>query len=248
MSSFCHRDSHSPHASLVTSLLSKLFQSQIVGLIPLVKAKGSGAAAAADILFRMRREAGGSAAGLDGEGGAGGGASATAAAMAGRGGQGGGAVQALVILDREVDLVTPLLTPFTYEALVDEVGYGEYPRRSVIVSFIHNLVPYSFRYPQPLGVLTFFVPPPPPPSFLFLSAYLSIILFQVLRISSGMVEVVLSSEGGGGGGADGPPSKSKVALNGSDSESPLACAAGRLLLGLWTLSPLSCLLASPPSV
>ena len=39
----------------------------------------------------------------------------------GGGGGGGGDIQAMIILDRRVDLVTPMLTPLTYEGLLDDV-------------------------------------------------------------------------------------------------------------------------------
>ncbi|KAK9830347.1 hypothetical protein WJX72_011177 [[Myrmecia] bisecta] len=68
-----------------------------LGTIPAVKGKGTAAAAVLDMLSRMRKEPGADA------------------------GPGSGAIDMLVLLDREVDCVTPLCTQLTYEGLADEV-------------------------------------------------------------------------------------------------------------------------------
>jgi hypothetical protein len=74
------------------------------GTIPTIRTKGSCAQKVKDIMVRLRRERGAG-------GGGGGGAAASAAA---------GEFDSLIILDRDVDLVTPMLTQITYEGLVDE--------------------------------------------------------------------------------------------------------------------------------
>ena len=69
------------------------------GTIPTIKAKGDSAKKVKDIMVRLRRETGG------------GGGGAPAA---------GGEIESLIILDRDVDLVTPMLTQITLEGLIDE--------------------------------------------------------------------------------------------------------------------------------
>lgn len=67
------------------------------GTIPTIKSKGHSAQKVKDIMVRLRRETGGGA--------------ASAA---------GGEIDSLIILDRDVDLVTPMLTQITLEGLIDE--------------------------------------------------------------------------------------------------------------------------------
>ena len=69
------------------------------GTIPIIRTKGLCAKKVKDIMVRLRREKG-----------PGGGAAAAA----------GGEIDSLIILDRDVDLVTPMLTQNTFEGLVDE--------------------------------------------------------------------------------------------------------------------------------
>ena len=69
------------------------------GTIPIIRTKGLCAKKVKDIMVRLRREKG------PGEG--------VAAAA-------GGEIDSLIILDRDVDLVTPMLTQNTFEGLVDE--------------------------------------------------------------------------------------------------------------------------------
>ncbi|GAB2276800.1 Vacuolar protein-sorting-associated protein 33 [Dionaea muscipula] len=69
-----------------------------IGVIPNVRAKGKGAARVADILNRMQAEepVNTSDAGVP-------------------------EIQTLILLDREVDMVTPMLSQLTYEGLIDEL-------------------------------------------------------------------------------------------------------------------------------
>ncbi len=69
------------------------------GTIPTIRTKGVCAQKVKDIMVRLRREKG-----------PGGGAAASR----------GGEIDSLIILDRDVDLVTPMLTQNTFEGLVDE--------------------------------------------------------------------------------------------------------------------------------
>lgn len=73
---------------------------QHVGTIPLVRGKGLLAKQLADVLLRLRREKG---------------------PQPGAGAAARPQIDALVILDRSVDLVTPLCTQLTYEGLCDEI-------------------------------------------------------------------------------------------------------------------------------
>ncbi|KXZ47472.1 hypothetical protein GPECTOR_35g910 [Gonium pectorale] len=93
----------------------------LFGTIPRVQGKGPAATAVRDMCFRMRRESpgllaappppsGGSQLGV-GSGGAGGGGV----------GLGGGRIDRMILLDREVDLVTPMMTQITFEGLIDEI-------------------------------------------------------------------------------------------------------------------------------
>lgn len=72
-----------------------------VGLIPVIKGKGNAARAVADLLQRLAAEGvGGGAPILDIERESG--------------------IDELVILDREVDMVTPMMSQLTYEGLLDD--------------------------------------------------------------------------------------------------------------------------------
>eukprot|EP00873_Tetraselmis_striata_P038802 jgi/Tetstr1/459066/TSEL_000402.t1 len=73
----------------------------LVGVIPRVVGKGPAAASVSGLLQRLRHEVGD----------AGGGAATPARPL----------VDAAVLLDRGVDLVTPLCTQLTYEGLIDEL-------------------------------------------------------------------------------------------------------------------------------
>lgn len=72
----------------------------LCGTIPLVKGKGPLARQLADVLLRLRREKGPQA-------------PAVSSARP--------QIDALIVLDRSVDLVTPLCTQLTYEGLCDEI-------------------------------------------------------------------------------------------------------------------------------
>ena len=78
----------------------------LFGVFPSIQAKGTGAKMVLDMLIRMRREQGLGKQTVPAE------------------------IDSLIILDREVDLVTPMLTQMTYEGLIDELlgvanGYVE---------------------------------------------------------------------------------------------------------------------------
>ncbi|EFJ51049.1 hypothetical protein VOLCADRAFT_103690 [Volvox carteri f. nagariensis] len=98
------------------------------GLIPRVQGKGPAATAVRDMCFRMRRESSRLpavpplACGINGAGGD----SAVGGFVSGR-------IDRLILLDREVDLITPMMTQITFEGLVDEVigiRYGSVPLQS----------------------------------------------------------------------------------------------------------------------
>ena len=100
-----------------------------VGLVPHIKGVGVGAKHCAEILSRMRKELGergpkwaptGSDRGVPApaQGGPEG-ASGSADSAGGAAAQAHRRIDALVLVDREVDCVTPLLTPLTYEGLID---------------------------------------------------------------------------------------------------------------------------------
>jgi len=96
------------------------------GMAATVQAKGRLSCKVAEMLRRMRREAGRGLAVDDGEHGAGGG-----------GGGGGGGELELILIDRSVDMVTPMCTQLTYEGLLDEVFgmcYGQIKVADVKVS------------------------------------------------------------------------------------------------------------------
>lgn len=84
----------------------------IFGLVPIVKGKGSNANKVWHMMQRLRREGGFNIA--SGSSGGGGGAAAAAATMSQD-------IDSIILLDRSVDLVTPLLTQLTYEGLIDEL-------------------------------------------------------------------------------------------------------------------------------
>eukprot|EP00286_Rhodomonas_abbreviata_P030035 CAMPEP_0181300358 /NCGR_PEP_ID=MMETSP1101-20121128/6846_1 /TAXON_ID=46948 /ORGANISM="Rhodomonas abbreviata, Strain Caron Lab Isolate" /LENGTH=572 /DNA_ID=CAMNT_0023405587 /DNA_START=212 /DNA_END=1927 /DNA_ORIENTATION=+ len=91
----CHLDGDK--SSLFYAAKGLMRMQALFGLIPLIKGKGSNAKALADMLLRMRRELGE---------------------------QEEEAVEAeideLILIDRETDMVTPMLTQLTYEGLIDD--------------------------------------------------------------------------------------------------------------------------------
>lgn len=74
--------------------------------------KGPAAVAVRDMCIRMRRESPAATAGAGADG---------FAAGAAAGGGGGGLVSRAILIDREVDIVTPMMTQITFEGLIDEV-------------------------------------------------------------------------------------------------------------------------------
>eukprot|EP01116_Phalansterium_solitarium_P008766 TRINITY_DN22737_c0_g1_i1.p1 TRINITY_DN22737_c0_g1~~TRINITY_DN22737_c0_g1_i1.p1 ORF type:complete len:656 (-),score=304.25 TRINITY_DN22737_c0_g1_i1:111-2078(-) len=100
---------------------------QLFGIIPRLKAKGSCSKLVVDMLLRMRKEA--SMPPDDPPSGAQAPGGVDMASVPGVGASLGGTAQQpttpeidqLILIDRDVDLVTPLLTQLTYEGLIDEV-------------------------------------------------------------------------------------------------------------------------------
>jgi vacuolar protein sorting-associated protein 33A len=98
-------EGHNMPAYYVASALHKL-QRDIIGLVPLVKGKGRLAKDVSEIMLRLRREAI-----VEGE-----------EEMIEPGEESGESlVDAIVLLDREVDTITPFCTQLTYEGLTDEI-------------------------------------------------------------------------------------------------------------------------------
>ena len=98
-------EGHNMPAYYVASALHKL-QRDIIGLVPLVKGKGRLAKDVSEIMLRLRREAI-----VEGE-----------VDMIEPGEEAGESlVDAIVLLDREVDTITPFCTQLTYEGLTDEI-------------------------------------------------------------------------------------------------------------------------------
>jgi hypothetical protein len=96
-SSFTECHLNGDRTSLMNVALSIMKLQNMFGLIPNVKVKGTLSKAVLDLLTRMRREQGADEM-LSPE----------------------SEIDTLVLIDRQVDLVTPLLTPLTYEGLIDE--------------------------------------------------------------------------------------------------------------------------------
>ena len=98
-------EGHNMPAYYVASALHKL-QRDIIGLVPLVKGKGRLAKDVSEIMLRLRREAI-----VEGE-----------VDMIEPGEEAGESlIDAIVLLDREVDTITPFCTQLTYEGLTDEI-------------------------------------------------------------------------------------------------------------------------------
>ncbi|KAG2453701.1 hypothetical protein HYH02_001913 [Chlamydomonas schloesseri] len=88
----------------------------LYGVVPRVQGKGPAATAVRDMCFRMRRESPGLAAAPPLAAALGGGG------LAGASGLGlGGRIDRMILIDREVDLITPMMTQITFEGLIDEV-------------------------------------------------------------------------------------------------------------------------------
>jgi len=99
----CYVDGDTSSLNVVARALHRLQSS--FGTIPNVKSKGAASRKVLQKLLHLRREEDGSqGVGLPGE----------RAQMRGE-------IDTLVVMDREVDLVSPLVTPLTYEGLVDEL-------------------------------------------------------------------------------------------------------------------------------
>ncbi|GLC59251.1 hypothetical protein PLESTB_001466600 [Pleodorina starrii] len=100
----------------------------LFGIIPRVQGKGPAAAAVRDMCFRMRRESSGLLAAPP----LGGGSNGAGAGGSGFG-IGSGRIDRLILLDREVDLITPMMTQITFEGLIDEITgirHGSVPWQS----------------------------------------------------------------------------------------------------------------------
>lgn len=120
------RDLYRAHDPTPTFLLAKALMGvqQRHGLFPRILGKGEHAQRVAELLARFRQEllAGEAGDGINGingidEGGAGGGGVVEAGLAPST------TLESLILIDREADPVTPLLTQLTYEGLIDEL-YG----------------------------------------------------------------------------------------------------------------------------
>ena len=77
-----------------------IMQLQVLcGIIPVIKGKGENAKVVADMLIKLREEVGREDEVVDSE----------------------LTIDELILVDRELDLVTPMLTPLSYEGLIDEI-------------------------------------------------------------------------------------------------------------------------------
>eukprot|EP00947_MAST-08B_sp_MAST-8B-sp1_P000483 g483.t1 len=130
----CHLDGNRSSLHYVATSLLQL--QSLYGVIPNVVYKGELSAAVAQLMVRLRDEGWGG--GKGGGGGAGGvGAGGVGAGGVGGGDFGGGAggflgeaaggagglpeIDTVLLIDRKSDMVSPLVTPLTYEGLIDEL-------------------------------------------------------------------------------------------------------------------------------
>lgn len=124
----CYVDNDLSSLDTIARSLYKL--QSIYGLIPNIKSKGSSSKKVLQRLLRICREnhndsddngngGGGAGAGV-GSGGAFGGGSSGLGGLGGGDAGAGEGVDTMILLDREVDLFSCLLTPLTYEGLIDE--------------------------------------------------------------------------------------------------------------------------------
>ena len=105
----CYVDGDTSSLNVVARALNRL--QHTFGVIPHVKSKGAASRKVLQKLLHLRREEGLPAnVGAFGASGAGGGGSSQRSE-----------IHTLVVLDREVDLVSPMVTPLTYEGLVDDL-------------------------------------------------------------------------------------------------------------------------------
>jgi len=105
---------------------------QKYGLFPRIIGKGDNAKRLMELLFRMRSEASTE--------------ENTSANVSRFGMMPSAAIESLVVIDREVDLATPLLTQLTYEGLIDEL-YGINHNQAEVDSSIVGVAPAA----QPSG-------------------------------------------------------------------------------------------------
>jgi len=105
---------------------------QKYGLFPRIIGKGDNAKRLMELLFRMRSEASTE--------------ENTSANVSRFGMMPSAAIESLVVIDREVDLATPLLTQLTYEGLIDEL-YGIKHNQAEVDSSIVGVAPAA----QPSG-------------------------------------------------------------------------------------------------
>ncbi|KAL8794314.1 MAG: hypothetical protein Q9195_003140 [Heterodermia aff. obscurata] len=99
------------------------------GLFPRIIGKGDNARRLMDLLFRMRSEASAE--------------ESTSNSPSAFGMIPSASVESLIIIDREVDLATPLLTQLTYEGLVDEIFGIEHNQADINTSIIAGTQPNS---------------------------------------------------------------------------------------------------------
>ena len=128
----CYVDGDTSTLGVVAAALHGL--QQLYGTIPHVKSKGAASKKVLQSLLHMRCEAdrGGWPGGLrrDDEWDGSSSSSSSSSSSGGGGGNNGGldgnasgrrCIDTLLVLDREVDMVSPLLSPLTYEGLVDDI-------------------------------------------------------------------------------------------------------------------------------
>lgn len=103
----------SAHHMIKTSFTHTTHTRQsMFGLVKRIQSKGPAASAVRDMVCRMRREAPHLVPPP---------APASSSSSLSGGGGGSGRIDRIILLDREVDLVTPLMTQITLEGLIDEV-------------------------------------------------------------------------------------------------------------------------------
>src|SRR3954464_8290392 len=108
MLSFTNLPKRKDPTSIYLSAKALMLQQQKYGLFPRIIGKGDNAKRLADLLIRMRTEV------TAGEG-------STPSGPSSLGLTPSSAIDSLIIIDREVDFPTALLTQLTYEGLIDEV-------------------------------------------------------------------------------------------------------------------------------
>ena len=146
----CYVDGDTATLNVIAHSLHKM--QTLYGIIPQVKAKGAASKKILQKMLQLRKQHQNSQNGgrnqAVGGSSSGGGSNNTRSC-----------IDTVVVLDREVDLVTPLTTPLTYEGLIDELIGIEYGKASVDASVIGDIADPKMNIP---GVDEANQPPPPP--------------------------------------------------------------------------------------